>query len=92
MGNPIYSCTAMMMPQAAMAPDPMQQMAATQHALINQQALLMVRSSASFSFSSFQQFIELYCCCVLVPLGSADDYAGNESVSAADTAREAKEG
>lgn len=42
-GNPIYSCTAMMVPQIPIAPDPIQQMAATQQALINQQALLMVR-------------------------------------------------
>lgn len=50
--HPFDPCAAMMMPQVSMAPDPMQQMAATQHALINQQALLMVRSSASFSLLS----------------------------------------
>lgn len=52
-GHPFDSCAAMMMPQVPMAPDPMQQMAATQHALINQQALLMVRSGASFSLLFF---------------------------------------
>lgn len=52
------SCTAMMMPQVPMAPDPMQQMAVTQHALINQQALLMVRSSTSSSFSSINRIFE----------------------------------
>lgn len=64
MGNPIYSCTAMMMPQVPMAPDPIQQMAATQHALINQQAILMVRRSTSFRFSSFKTilvFFEFIC-------------------------------
>lgn len=52
MGNPIYSCTAMMVPQIPVPPDPIQQMAATQQALINQQALLMVRTPSSLSFFS----------------------------------------
>uniref|UniRef100_H3CAN3 SH3 domain-containing protein n=1 Tax=Tetraodon nigroviridis TaxID=99883 RepID=H3CAN3_TETNG len=49
------SMPAMMMPQVPMAPDPMQQMAVTQHALINQQALLMAQQMTMQAMNLSQQ-------------------------------------
>lgn len=93
---PIYSCSAMMVPQIPVPPDPIQQMAATQQALINQQALLMVRKSSSSSCSSGNRIYlssstpsAVFCS---GPSGSTDDHAGDESVPAADTGATEKGG
>lgn len=95
-GNPIYSCTAMMVPQIPVPPDPIQQMAATQQALINQQALLMVRTPSSLSLFSGNKINwslshppTVFCS---GPSGSTDDHAGNESVPATSTGATEKGG